>query len=202
MADPENPNQPLLVPPCQQPAGSAGAPDGRRSSRAYKVAGLTLLACVLIMGQAMIAYFLLSQRSDIKSLEEQNNNLKTKLTKGSSVSVPMQMHVPMNTMTELMDDSVDEEASTGAPGKIVPLQGTICQMEASGMKPVQVPGFRPACDEAGLYRARQCYMGQCWCVDRVSGEQIPGSLSNGSAKCAAVHTAGMSKMLKMLDVNA
>lgn len=55
-----------------------------RSSRAYKVAGITLLACVLIVGQAMIAYFLLSQRNDIKSLEEQSNNLKAELTKGRS----------------------------------------------------------------------------------------------------------------------
>lgn len=53
-----------------------------RSSRAYKVAGITLLACVLIAGQAMIAYFLLSQRSDIKSLEEQSNNLKSEIMRG------------------------------------------------------------------------------------------------------------------------
>lgn len=55
-----------------------------RSSRAYKVAGLTLLACVLIAGQAMIAYFLLSQRSDIRSLEEQNNKLSMQMTSGQS----------------------------------------------------------------------------------------------------------------------
>lgn len=51
------------------------------------MAGLTLLACVLIAGQAMIAYFLLSQRSDLKSLEEQSNNLKAELTKGRSGGV-------------------------------------------------------------------------------------------------------------------
>lgn len=55
-----------------------------RSSRSYKVVGITLLACVLIAGQAMIAYFLLSQRSDIKSLEEESDNLKSELTKGRS----------------------------------------------------------------------------------------------------------------------
>lgn len=55
-----------------------------RSSRSYKVAGFTLLACVLIAGQAIIAYFLLSQRSDIKSLEEQNHNLHAELTEGRS----------------------------------------------------------------------------------------------------------------------
>lgn len=54
------------------------------SSRAYKIAGITLLACVLIAGQVMTAYFLLSQRSDIQSLEEKNNNMNAELTKGRS----------------------------------------------------------------------------------------------------------------------
>lgn len=53
-----------------------------RSTRAYKVAGLTLLACVLIAGQAMIAYFLLNQRSEIRSLEEQSDNLRHEMTRG------------------------------------------------------------------------------------------------------------------------
>ncbi len=55
-----------------------------RSTRAYKVAGIAVLACALIAGQAMVAYFLLSQRSDIKSLEEQSNNMKVELAKGRS----------------------------------------------------------------------------------------------------------------------
>lgn len=53
-----------------------------RSSRSYKVAGFTLLACVLIAGQAITTYFLLSQRSDIKALEEQNDNLHSEMTNG------------------------------------------------------------------------------------------------------------------------
>jgi len=162
---------------------------------------LTLLACVLIMGQAMIAYFLLSQRSDIKSLEKQTNDMKTELTKGRSVSVPMQMHVPINVMTELTDDSVDKDSSTGAPGKMVPLQGTKCQLEAAGVKPVAVPGFHPACDRNGLYQAKQCYMSECWCVNPDSGEQIPGSLSSGMAtKCdRPMRSGGLSNMLTMHD---
>lgn len=55
-----------------------------RPSRAFKVAGLTLLACILIVGQVMTAYFLLSQKNDIKSLEEQNNNMQAEMTKGRS----------------------------------------------------------------------------------------------------------------------
>lgn len=55
-----------------------------RPSRAYKVAGLTLLACILIVGQATIAYFLISQQGDIKSLKVQNENLNSKLSNGRS----------------------------------------------------------------------------------------------------------------------
>ncbi|XP_023250206.1 uncharacterized protein LOC111645301 [Seriola lalandi dorsalis] len=200
MSDPENPAQPLLRAPNQPAAVNAGeTTENRRSSRAYKMAALTLLACVLIVGQAMIAYFLLSQRNDIKSLEEQNNNMKTELTKGRSVSVPVRMHMPMNALTMLTDDYVEEEASTD---KMVPLQGTDCQLEAAGVKASQPPGFRPACDERGLYKAQQCFMRTCWCVNPVNGEQIPGSVSNGPARCSmAVRTGGMSNMLTVHDVD-
>uniref|UniRef100_A0A3B4Z4Z5 Thyroglobulin type-1 domain-containing protein n=1 Tax=Seriola lalandi dorsalis TaxID=1841481 RepID=A0A3B4Z4Z5_SERLL len=167
MSDPENPAQPLLRAPNQPAAVNAGE---TTENRAYKMAALTLLACVLIVGQAMIAYFLLSQRNDIKSLEEQNNNMKTELTKGRSVSVPVRMHMPMNALTMLTDDYVEE--------------GTDCQLEAAGVKASQPPGFRPACDERGLYKAQQCFMRTCWCVNPVNGEQIPGSVSNGPARCS------------------
>ncbi|KAK2824515.1 hypothetical protein Q5P01_021690 [Channa striata] len=166
MSDPETPSQPLIRAASQQTAVDVGETSvGGRSTRAYKVAGITLLALVLIVGQAMIAYFLLSQRNDIKNLAEQNNNLKAEMTKGRSVSVPVRMHVPMNALPALMDDFVDEEASTGAPGKSDPVLNTDCLLEASGVKPVQVPGFRPQCDKNGLYQAKQCFEGECWCVD-------------------------------------
>ncbi|XP_035803171.1 CD74 molecule, major histocompatibility complex, class II invariant chain b [Amphiprion ocellaris] len=171
MSDPETQTQPLIG-ASSQTAVSVGAPEQGRSSRAYKVAGITLLACVLIVGQAMTAYFLLSQRNDIKSLEEQGTQLKSEMTKGRSVSVPLRMHMPMNTLTELMDDTAEEESGTDGPAKVDPSHATDCQLEARGLKPVQVPGFRPACDMGGLYKTQQCFMGQCWCVDPVSGQQV------------------------------
>ncbi|CAK6967063.1 insulin-like growth factor-binding protein 2 [Scomber scombrus] len=185
MSDPETPDQPLLSHP--------SAPAGGRPSRAYKVAGLTLFACALIAGQAMIAYFVLSQRGDIRSLKEQNNNMKAELSKGRSVAVPMQMHVPMKALPELMIDSVDEESSTSAP-----MKATDCQM-----KPVQVPGFRPACDPRGLYQAQQCFMEQCWCVNPVTGQEVPGSLTRGPARCsrAVSFTGGLSNMLTLSDAD-
>ncbi|XP_044069341.1 insulin-like growth factor-binding protein 2 isoform X2 [Siniperca chuatsi] len=201
MSDPETQTQPLIGAASQQTAIYIPSTQGGRSSRAYKVAGLTLLACVLIAGQAMIAYFLLSQRSDIKSLEEQSNNLKAELTKGRSDAVhPMRMHIPMNA-PKLMDDFVDEEASTGVPEKTAPPHITECQLEAAGMKAPQVPGFRPVCDERGFYLTEQCYMKHCWCVNPANGQTIPGSLHNGPASCNTSVTGSLSKVMTLPDVS-
>ncbi len=191
MTDPENTSQPLLAAPNQQ-AQSV------RPSRAYKVAGLTMLACVLIVGQVVIAYFLLSQRSDIKSLKEQSSGLQSELTKGRSVAVPVQMHRPMNALPVLMD-TLDEEASTGVTEKNDALPATSCQLEAAGLKPVRVPNFRPKCDESGRYQVQQCFMRSCWCVNPTNGEMIPGSMSNGAAQCD-LFTGGMRKLLPAPDI--
>ncbi|XP_068575031.1 CD74 molecule, major histocompatibility complex, class II invariant chain b [Cebidichthys violaceus] len=196
MSDPETSNQPLLAATNQQAANAQGG----RSSRAYKVAGLTLLACILIVGQAMTVYFVLSQKSDIKSLREHNQNLESEMTKSRSVAVPMRM--PMNALPELMTVSLDDDSSTEVPDKPVPQQATICQLEAAGVKPVQVPGFRPACDERGLYKAQQCFVGRCWCVNPADGQQLPGSLSAGHTRCGASVRAGSMSKLLTLPVDA
>ncbi|XP_075931848.1 CD74 molecule, major histocompatibility complex, class II invariant chain b [Anarhichas minor] len=194
MSDPETSNQPLLAATNQQAANAQGG----RSSRAYKVAGLTLLACVLIVGQAMTVYFVFSQKSDIKTLREQNENLGSEMTKSRSVAVPMRM--PMNALPELMAVSLDDDSSTEVPDKTVPQQATICQLEAAGVKPLQVPGFRPVCDERGLYRAQQCFVQHCWCVNPADGQQISGSLTKGHAPCgASVRAGSISKLLTLPD---
>lgn len=200
MSDPEVQNQPLLAPPNPQPGINA---QGGRSTRAYKVAGITLLACILIVGQATIAYFLLSQRGDIKSLKEQNNNLKSELTKGRSVAVPARMHMPMNALPEMMDVSLDGDVSTRAPSR-VRQQATDCELEAAGVKPVAVPGYTPACDERGNYKAQQCMSRYCWCVNPENGLEVPGTMTEGPANCGRmlVRQGGMSKLLPLRGLDA
>uniref|UniRef100_A0A1A8GMP1 CD74 molecule, major histocompatibility complex, class II invariant chain b n=1 Tax=Nothobranchius korthausae TaxID=1143690 RepID=A0A1A8GMP1_9TELE len=190
MSDPESPNQPLVGASNQQTAVSVGEP-AQGSSRAYKVAGLTLLACVLIVGQSAIAYFLFSQSGDIKSLQDQNNKMNTELTKPRSGSMPVQMHVPMSSMHLVFDDSMEGEESTS--GK-TPAPLTNCQLEAAGMKAVQVPGFFPRCDTNGLYNSQQCFQALCWCVTPETGLQIPGSAREGPVMCNTSAPAG-----KMVD---
>ncbi|XP_037553138.1 CD74 molecule, major histocompatibility complex, class II invariant chain b [Nematolebias whitei] len=189
MSDPEIQTQPLIGANSQQAAINVGAPaQSPRSSRAYKVAGLTLLACVLIVGQAAIAYFLFSQKSDIKSLQEENKKINTELMKERSASMPVRMHIPMSAMTEMLDDSTKEEASTDPEKTAAPL--TTCQLEFAGLKPVQVPGFQPRCDKNGLYERQQCFMRQCWCVNPADGQQIPGTLRQGKVFCGAPAVSG------------
>ncbi|KAF7665579.1 hypothetical protein LDENG_00138850, partial [Lucifuga dentata] len=114
MTDPETQTEPLIRAPSQE---TAGAP-ARRPPQAFKVAGITLLACVLIAGQALIAYFVLSQRSDIQSLQQQNNKMKSDLQRGRAAGVPMQIHTPMNALPILEDDFVDKEVFTKKPRKM------------------------------------------------------------------------------------
>ncbi|XP_069000463.1 CD74 molecule, major histocompatibility complex, class II invariant chain b [Embiotoca jacksoni] len=193
------PTQPLIGAPRQQTAVNVGEPQqGTRSSRAYKVAGLVLLASVLIVGQAMTVYFLYSQKSDIKSLEEQSNNMKTQLTKGRSMSVPMQMH--MNAMPALMETFVDEDTSNKDAGMPAPPQLTKCQLEAAGAGGEKGPGYVPSCDQQGMYQAEQCYVQFCWCVHPVTGQRLPKSTRQGPAGCrATLFTGGLTKMLAMSD---
>uniref|UniRef100_A0A8C3AXN4 Thyroglobulin type-1 domain-containing protein n=1 Tax=Cyclopterus lumpus TaxID=8103 RepID=A0A8C3AXN4_CYCLU len=192
MSNPEIQNQPLLADGNQQAANAQGG----RSSRAYKVAGLTLLASVLIVGQALTVYFVLSQKSDIKSLQEQNNNLDSQLTRSRAVAVPVRMS--MNKAANMMDVFVDEETSTKDPEQTVTQQATVCQLEAAGMKPVELPGFRPACDERGLYRVQQCFVGHCWCVNPADGQQL-GAPRKGRHCGASLRTGSPSKLLTLPD---
>ncbi|CAI5654629.1 CD74 molecule, major histocompatibility complex, class II invariant chain b isoform X2 [Oreochromis niloticus] len=196
MSDPETPTQPLIGARSHETTVNVGVPgQNGRSTQAYKVAGLTLLACVLIAGQVMTAYFVLSQKNDIKSLEDQNNKLQTQVSRGNSAPAPMKMHLPLNSM--VMSDFVDTDSSTGTPDDSSP-PTTKCQLEASGVKPVQVPGFKPACEKNGLYKAQQCFGSLCWCVNTATGEQIDGSEREGQANCNVSVRAG--SMMKMLSL--
>ncbi|RVE73519.1 hypothetical protein OJAV_G00032100 [Oryzias javanicus] len=149
MSDTENTTQPLIG-ASSHTAVDVAMEERPRPSRAYKIAGFTLLGCVLIVGQAAIAYFLLSQNSDIKSLEEQNNQIKSQLSSGRSAAIPARMHMPMNAFSDVLSDTTETDVPAGVPEKPeVPL--TSCQKEAAGLKPVQrradprIPGIKKLC---------------------------------------------------------
>ncbi|XP_075902149.1 H-2 class II histocompatibility antigen gamma chain-like [Nelusetta ayraudi] len=181
--DAESQNEPLMAGP---PVNIASA-QRSGSSRAYKVAGVTLLACILIAGQAMVAYFLLSQKAELRSLEEQSDSLKSEITRGrisGGAAMPSRTQMSINAFPEMADVLVDKDGSRKAGKTVSP--PTECQMEAWGLKPINGPGFRPRCDPSGLYWPQQCFQGDCWCVNPATGEQIPGSMyTSDPAGCGA-----------------
>lgn len=69
-------------------------------------------------------------------------------------------------------------------------QATECQEKASRMKALGFQSFDQLCDERGFYQAQQCLMKKCWCVDPLSGHEIPGSMNDGPVKCSTAAAAG------------
>uniref|UniRef100_A0A4W4G0E3 Thyroglobulin type-1 domain-containing protein n=1 Tax=Electrophorus electricus TaxID=8005 RepID=A0A4W4G0E3_ELEEL len=101
------------------------------NAKAFKVAGLTVLACLLLAGQAITAYFVLGQREHISALERGQENMKKELTRRVSAA-PKMMHVPMNSMPLLKSLTDDDSVPKGT----VPLskvQSTSFQREGSGL---------------------------------------------------------------------
>lgn len=54
------------------------------NGKALKVAGLTVLACLLLAGQALTAYFVWGQKEHISALSSGQEKLKTELTRKMS----------------------------------------------------------------------------------------------------------------------
>uniref|UniRef100_A0A673KQ25 H-2 class II histocompatibility antigen gamma chain-like n=1 Tax=Sinocyclocheilus rhinocerous TaxID=307959 RepID=A0A673KQ25_9TELE len=82
---------------------------GNSNRKALKVAGLTVLACLLLAGQALTAYLVWGQKEHISALTTGQEKLKMELTRKMSGAPPKAMHLPMNSMT-LLKDSSDESS--------------------------------------------------------------------------------------------
>ncbi|XP_072518210.1 CD74 molecule, major histocompatibility complex, class II invariant chain b [Salminus brasiliensis] len=180
MAEPQE--GPLLRTPSEQ--SSVGQPRGGSNKQALKVAGLTVLAAVLIAGQAFTAYMVYSQKERLTTLEHHSSRLEELSRRATVMRAPMKMALPMNSLPLLMDDAAAGEKkapSTPPPKKEL----TQCMREAAGLVRIHLPSFRPRCDENGDYEAQQCWAeaSKCWCVDK-SGAMLKDSMVDGPAKCA------------------
>uniref|UniRef100_W5LIY9 Small ribosomal subunit protein uS11 n=1 Tax=Astyanax mexicanus TaxID=7994 RepID=W5LIY9_ASTMX len=152
------------------------------NKQALKVAGLTVLAAVLIAGQAFTAYMMYSQKDRLNSLESHSARLEELGRRATVVRSPMKMALPMNSLPLFLDESTtgDKKASTPAPKKEL----SRCLQEAAGLVEIQLPDFRPRCDENGDYAAQQCWdlAKKCWCVDK-SGAILQDTMVDGPAQC-------------------
>ncbi|XP_048850805.1 testican-3-like [Brienomyrus brachyistius] len=174
----ESHNEPLIPNPGEQTIISMRDPERDSNRKAFKVAGFTVLACLLVAGQALTAYFVLSQKSKLGDIEQSNESLRKQLlhqTGGSSGT--KMINVPIHSMPAMVYDLKPDSDKGPSP---IPMTGFKCKNGSS-----KLPGFQPVCDEEGNYRPMQCWKGSCWCVDS-NGTEIPNSYRPGRAQCGEV----------------
>uniref|UniRef100_A0A8C9TFB7 Thyroglobulin type-1 domain-containing protein n=1 Tax=Scleropages formosus TaxID=113540 RepID=A0A8C9TFB7_SCLFO len=169
--------------------------DSAANKKAFKVAGFTVLACLLIAGQAISVYFVLNQRNKLGDLEQSfSKQLHHKPSGESTVSpstlqlfliilcsVPgpssyEKVNVPINSMPMMMDDTIDQDDKK--VWRLV-VSITTCSLSVT----TRCHGHRPQCDMDGNYLPMQCQNKYCWCVDE-NGIPIPGSKGVGVVQCA------------------
>ncbi|KTF89905.1 hypothetical protein cypCar_00030339 [Cyprinus carpio] len=171
----------------------------RSNNQALKVAGVTLLAGILIAGQAFTAYMAYSQKEQLNTLERRSDRLQ-EISRKSVMRAPLQMHLPMSSLALKYEEEPKEKKVSSplecvlmwADGHLMSgLKLTQCQKEASGEVKSLLPSFRPRCDENGDYMAQQCWdkTDWCWCVDK-NGVEIQDSLTNTTdTKCQSFNSA-------------
>ncbi|XP_034037161.1 CD74 molecule, major histocompatibility complex, class II invariant chain a isoform X2 [Thalassophryne amazonica] len=86
---------------------------GGSNSRALKVAGLTVLTCLLLASQVFTAYMVISQKQQIHSLQKNSDRMSKQMIR--SVQVPMKMHMPMHSLPLMMDVALDDTEPSNTP---------------------------------------------------------------------------------------
>ncbi|KAK9955647.1 hypothetical protein ABG768_015506 [Culter alburnus] len=100
---------PLIRAPSEQSSINTG-PQGRSNNQALKVAGITLLAGILIAGQAFTAYMAYSQKDQLNTLERRNDRLHELSRKFAMRSgAPMKMHLPMSSLALTLEEEPKEK---------------------------------------------------------------------------------------------
>nr|QIM55159.1 H-2 class II histocompatibility antigen gamma chain [Lateolabrax japonicus] len=120
-----------------------GAARGGSNSRAFKVAGLTTLACLLLASQVFTAYMVFNQKQQIHSLQKNSERLGKQLTRSSQAVAPMRMQMPMNSLPMLMDFTSDDDSKT-TKTPLTKLQDTVISVEKQLkdlMQDSQLPQF-------------------------------------------------------------
>ncbi|XP_034399667.1 H-2 class II histocompatibility antigen gamma chain-like [Cyclopterus lumpus] len=117
----------------------AGPTTGSSNRHAFKVAGLTTIACLLLASMVFTAYMVFDQNQEIHSLKKNAERLSKQLTRSSQA--PMRkMLIPMRSLPLLMDFTLDEDAKT----PLTKLQDTVVSIEKQLkdlMQDSQLPQF-------------------------------------------------------------
>ncbi|XP_028839829.1 CD74 molecule, major histocompatibility complex, class II invariant chain b [Denticeps clupeoides] len=188
----ESQQLPLLTGP--NPSG------GGSNKKALKGAALTVLACLLLAGQALTAYMLVGQKSQLNDLGMRMHRLKEISSRSFAPGAPMKMHLPMNSLPllKLTDDQVEKKPDAAPEAKEL----TQCQKENLGLSDTRLPSFKPQCDSQGNYMPKQCWgaVDVCWCVDD-QGVEIPSTINNPTCENQRA-TRPATRLLMPAQVNA
>ncbi|KAK9955646.1 hypothetical protein ABG768_015506 [Culter alburnus] len=133
---------PLIRAPSEQSSINTG-PQGRSNNQALKVAGITLLAGILIAGQAFTAYMAYSQKDQLNTLERRNDRLHELSRKFAMRSgAPMKMHLPMSSLALTLEEEPKEKKSpVFSPSARRRLQGrprASCHPSAPGVMTTEI----------------------------------------------------------------
>ncbi|KAJ8015316.1 hypothetical protein DPEC_G00024860 [Dallia pectoralis] len=102
------------------------------NSRAFKVAGFTLLACLLLAGQGLTAYLVFNQKGQISDMQKNNDNMRKQL-RNRPPAAPAQMHMPMLNMPHLLAYS-EEDSKTTKNTPIMKLENTAVAIQSLEMQ--------------------------------------------------------------------
>ncbi|KAK3524023.1 hypothetical protein QTP70_017535 [Hemibagrus guttatus] len=171
----------LVSAPNEQPTITLRTSTGGSNKKALMAAGLTVLATLLIAGQAFTAYSVYKHSEKLSLLERRSDRLQEMSVSARANRTPMKMAVPMSSVRLMAADFSDKKMESTPPPK-APL--TKCQQEAAGLVQVSLPSFKPKCDELGAYEPEQCWQEVCWCVDK-NGAAVDDSMVQGRAQCTA-----------------
>ncbi|XP_051960718.1 uncharacterized protein LOC127628078 [Xyrauchen texanus] len=188
----------LISAPSDQTSINMGSPRRGSNNQTLKVAGVTLLAGILIAGQAFTAYMAFSQKEQLNTLERRSDRLQEISRKSMAMRAPVKMQLPMSALPVMLED-LPKDAEKDSSPKPEPSVRTQCQLEAAGEVKSLLPSFRPQCDDKGDYLAQQCWDGteMCWCVEK-NGTEVPDSLTKGLADCGATKPAQLMPMMPLL----
>ncbi|XP_029297378.1 CD74 molecule, major histocompatibility complex, class II invariant chain a [Cottoperca gobio] len=185
------------------PAASTG---GSSNSRAFKVAGLTTLACLLLASQVFTAFMVFDQKQQIHSLQKNSERLGKQLTRSSQAAASMRL--PMNSLPLLMDFSNLDIKTTKKP--LTVLQDTVASVETQ-LKDLMQDSKLPQFNETFLdnlqnlrqhmneseWKSFESWM-RYWLIFQMSQQEpatpTPESASVIKTKCQVEAAAGSAKI--------
>ncbi|XP_063045057.1 uncharacterized protein LOC134439133 isoform X2 [Engraulis encrasicolus] len=128
------------------------------SSKRWGLAGLAVLACLLLAGQGISIYSLLHQQQQITALKDATHTLKTLVTQQRNTGPARVMQVPMG--MSLLTDVAESDEKT-PQGRRTPLTKLQKAMKSSGAAPTGESPINPSCAVAAAVHVLGCYRPQC-----------------------------------------